>query len=122
MTGGACVGYRNREVVDAGGRRSHVERTIESSEAEIIRRIFQLSADGYGMKAIAKRLNDEGVAAPRAQQGRSQSWAPSSVRSVLFRELYRGEIVWAQTAKRDRWGRKRQASRPESDWIRRPGA
>jgi site-specific DNA recombinase len=72
------------------------------------------------VKAIAKQLNADSAPSPRAQCGRSQSWAPSSVRAVLHRPLYRGEIVWAQTAKRDQWGGKRQASRPEADWIRRP--
>jgi site-specific DNA recombinase len=65
-------------------------------------------------------LNADGALSPRAQRGRSQSWAPTSVRAILKRTLYRGEIVWAQTAKRDKWGRKHQRRRPESDWIRRP--
>jgi site-specific DNA recombinase len=102
------------------GKRSHVERVINEPEADVIRQIFQWSADGYGMKAIAKRLNEAGAVSPRAQQGRSQSWAPSSVRAVLFRRLYRGEIVWNQTRKRDTWGRTHQAGRPEADWIRVP--
>ena len=34
-------------------------------------------AEGHGLKAIAKRLNDEGAPSPRAQRGRSQTWAPS---------------------------------------------
>ena len=120
VTGGACFGYRNVEILDAAGRRSHVERTIEPAEAAVIRRIFELSAEGYGMKGIAKTLNAEGAPAPRAQQGRSRSWAPTTVREVLFRPLYRGEIIWAQTAKRDKWGRKHQAAKPETEWIRRP--
>jgi site-specific DNA recombinase len=119
VTGGTCFGYRNVEVVGPDGRRSHVEREVLPAEAEIIRQIFRLSAEGYGMKAIAKRLNAEDAPSPRAQQSRSRSWAPTSVREVLFRPLYRGEIVWAQTAKRDRWGQKRQSARPETEWIRR---
>ena len=110
---GVCFGYRNVEIVGADGKRSHVEREIEPAEADVIRQIFQLSADGYGMKAIAKRLNEAGAPSPRAQQGRSQSWAPSSVRAVLFRPLYRGEIVWNQTRKRDTWGHMHQTGRPE---------
>jgi site-specific DNA recombinase len=120
VTGGACFGYRNVEITAADGRRSHVERVIEPGEADVIRRIFQMSAAGYGLKAIAKQLNDEGVTSPRAQRGRSQSWAPTSVREVLHRQLYRGEIVWAQTAKRDKWGQKNRTARAETDWIRRP--
>ena len=90
VTGGACFRYRNLEIVTPDGARSHVEREIVPAEADVIRQIFRLSADGFGVKAIAKRLNEAGTPSPRAQQGRSQSWAPSSVREVLFRPLYRG--------------------------------
>jgi site-specific DNA recombinase len=119
VTGGACFGYRNVEIVGMDGKRSHVEREIEPTEADVVRCIFRLSAAGHGVKAIAKQLNAHGAPSPRAQRGRSQTWAPTSVRAVLFRPLYRGEIVWARTAKRDKWGRKHQSSRPEMDWIRR---
>jgi len=40
-------------------------------------------------------------AAPRPQQERPAGWARSSVHEVLFRELYRGEIVWNRTRKCD---------------------
>src|SRR5262245_43504639 len=49
VCGGSCFGYRNVEIVGADGRRSHVERVIEPAEAAVIRRIFQLSAEGYGV-------------------------------------------------------------------------
>lgn len=117
VTGGRCFGYRNVEVQDTAGNRSHVERRIEEPEAAIIQRIFQLSAEGHGMKAIAKTLNAEGASSPRAQQGRSQSWAPTSVRSVLFRDAYRGVSTWNRTRKRNRWGIHRQAPKPETDWL-----
>ena len=97
VTGGACFGYRNVEIRGADGTRSHVMREIEPTEADVIRRIFQLSAAGHGVKAIAKRLNAEGAPSPRAQRGRSQTWAPSSVRAVLYRPVYRGDLVWGQT-------------------------
>ena len=120
VTGGWCFGYRNVEIVGADGRRSHVEREIVPAQAEVIRRIFHLSAEGHGFVAIAKILNAAVAPSPRAQQGRSTSWAPSSVREVLFRPLYRGEIVWAHTAKRDKWGQTKQSARPVSEWIRKP--
>jgi len=49
-------------------------------------------------------------------------WAPSTVRSVLLRELYRGVIVWNQSRKRDRWGQQNQHARPEAEWVRVPAA
>ncbi len=71
----------------------------------------------HGKTRIAKTLNAEGALSPRAQQGRPHAWAPSSVRAVLYRHLYKGVIVWNKTKKRDAWGRRRQRPRPESEWL-----
>lgn len=46
--------------------------------AEIVKRIFQMSFDGLGIKAIGRILNQEGVLPPRAK-----SWGPSSIRKLL---------------------------------------
>ena len=73
----------------------------------------------YWLQArIAKLLNAERAPAPRPQRARPAGWAPTSVREVLFRPLYRGEIVWNQTRKRDRWGRHQQSARAGGDWVR----
>ena len=114
VTGGRCFGYRNvREV-------SGVRREIESAEADVVRQIFELAALGIGYKGISRRLNDEGAVCPRAQRGRPPGWAPSSVREVLQRSTYRGEIIWNQSRKRDAWGQHRQTARPATEWIRIP--
>jgi len=87
VTGGRVFGYENVRVD------GHVERRILEAEGAIVRRIFERSIAGYGFKAIAKQLNAEGAPSPRALLGRSQSWAPSSVREVLYKDIYRGVIV-----------------------------
>jgi hypothetical protein len=120
VTGGRVFGYDNLEVLGANGQRSHVERRINEAEAAVVLRIFQLSADGAGLTRITKTLNEDGAAAPRAQQGRPRAWASSSVREVLLRPLYRGEIVWNQTRKRDKWGASKSTKRPASEWLRVP--
>jgi site-specific DNA recombinase len=71
------------------------------SEADVVRRIFELCAAGEGLRAIAKTLNADRVPAPRAQQGRPCAWCPSTIREVLYRHRYRGVIVWNQTRKRN---------------------
>src|SRR4051812_17037569 len=101
VTGGRGFRYDKVVIPHAVGRRSHVERRINDAEAAIVRRIFSLAVDGYGQKRIAMRLNEEGTCAPRAQQDRPQGWAQSSVHGILFREIYRGELVWNRTRKRD---------------------
>jgi site-specific DNA recombinase len=117
VTGGRLFGYANVERVGSDGRRSHVEREIIDAEASVVRRIFALCADGHGVKGIAKMLNEARAPSPRAQRGRSQTWAPSSVREVLYRTTYRGVVTWNQSRKRNRWGQHAQTARPASDWI-----
>jgi site-specific DNA recombinase len=123
--GGRCFGYRNKDVfagVDADGRprRSHVEREVNEAEAAVVRRIFAESAAGRGFDGIAKLLNAEGAVAPRPKQGRPAGWCGSSVREVLLRPQYRGEVIWNRTSWHDKWDRKKFATRPEDEWVRVP--
>jgi DNA invertase Pin-like site-specific DNA recombinase len=119
VTGGVVFGYRNREVVGSDGRRQYVEREIAPEEAAVVRRIFELSASGVGVRRIAIVLDDEGALAPTPRRhGRPRSWAPSSVREILYRDLYRGVVVWNRIRKRDVWGLKRHLPRPEREWVR----
>jgi site-specific DNA recombinase len=123
VTGGRVFGYDNVDVLSGSGDRavrSHVERRVNESEAAVVLQIFQRCAGGSGVPTIAKQLNQERAASPRAQQGSPRGWAPSSVREVLYRPLYRGEIVWNQSRKRNAWGQKNQKARPESEWCRVP--
>ena len=122
VTGGRVFGYTNVDVTvpgpDGRPKRAHVERQIQEAEAAVVRRIFELAAAGRGVRAIAKALNADGAACPQSQRNRPRGWAPSSVRCVLYRDLYRGEIVWNRTRKRDPWGLKKQTRRAEGEWMR----
>ena len=123
VTGGRVFGYRNVDVysgIDAHGRplRSHVTREIREDEAAAIRRIFELCADGFGVKRIASALNAAGLPRPRAQQGRRDGWCPSSVRAVLFRDLYRGVEWWNRTKKRNAFGQVQVRDRDRAEWLR----
>jgi site-specific DNA recombinase len=119
VTGGRVFGYDNVEILDANGKRSHVEHRINEREAAVVRRIFELSAAGHGVRAIAKQLNAEGAPAPKPRKaGRPVGWSPSSLHAALKRQQYRGERVWNQSQKRDKWGRKNQQPRVAREWIR----
>ena len=96
VTGGRVFGYDNVDVMgepDTQGRRRrlHVERRINDAEADVVRRIFDLSGSGLGMTRIAKLLNADGTAAPRPQQGHPPAGWPrrsarfSTVRSIAAR-------------------------------------
>jgi site-specific DNA recombinase len=113
VSGGRTFGYAN--VRTEGGR---VVREILPDEAAVVKRIFRLCAQGKGCVRIAATLNADHAPAPRAQQERPEGWVPSSVRAVLYRDLYRGEIVWGKAQKRDGWGKLKFAKRPETEWVR----
>jgi site-specific DNA recombinase len=119
--GGRVFGYKNVDVpggTDKHGRptRSHVVLEVLPAEAAIVRQIFTLYAEGDGITRIAKRLNADGVAAPRAGTG---SWAPGAVREILRRPLYVGRVVWNKTQGITRRGTTAQRRRPETEWVRR---
>lgn len=125
VCGGSCFGYRNVEVsgdIDAQGARPrlHVSRVIHEPEAAIVRELFDRYAQGWGLVALAKALNAEGKPSPRSQRGRPAGWAPSSVRSILLRSIYRGEVVWNKSRKRTTQGTIHQRPRPSSEWISTP--
>jgi DNA invertase Pin-like site-specific DNA recombinase len=118
VAGGSLFGYRNAPVLD-GTRRSHVERVLHAEEAQIIRRIFEMCAAGIGYQKIAHTLNEEGVTAPDPRRaGRPRGWAPSAIREMLLREMYRGVIVWNRTERIIRRGGRGQRQRPSEQWLR----
>jgi Recombinase len=82
-SGGLCYGYRVVKSL-AGGTLTTGERAIEPGEAAIVERIFREYVAGIAPKAIAKRLNQDGIAATSASRGdlstfsrgcRSAAWA-----------------------------------------------
>ena len=115
VTGGRVFGYDNVRR-NSGG----VMRIVNETQAAIVQQIFELYAQGHGLRQIAHQLNEIGALCPRAQQGRPNGWAPSSIRELLYRPLYRGELVWNRTKKRNRWGQAQQQDRPDGEWLRRP--
>ncbi len=117
VAGGITYGYRNREITRPGadGRpvRDHVVREIHPEQADVIRRIFTMAADGLGFSRIAKRLNAEAVPCPRGPRG----WATSGVREMLLRDLYRGRVVWGKTRWADKGGTKVKVDVPANEWL-----
>jgi len=71
------------------------------------------------MKRIAIDLNHDGTLSPQPREGRSQSWAHSSVRHILLNERYRGVVLWEKTRKAGSpKGTRVYQHRPQSEWRR----
>lgn len=65
------------------------QMVINETEAIVIRRIFSLYLQGYGMQAIANMLNEDGV--PR-RYGHTH-WYSGTIKYVLTNERYMGDAV-----------------------------
>ncbi len=81
------------------------EFEIVPTEADIVRRIYQLYIDGWGYKKIANQLTDEGIPTPRmAEQERKlaagedyhrtvkPAWAIVTVQGILDNDFYIGTL------------------------------
>jgi len=88
-------------------------REIVPKQAAIVKRIFEMSADGQGLLRIAKALNAEGIPSPTGR-----GWATTGIREMLRRDLYRGVSVYGKTAREWRDGGKFKVDVPEKEWLR----
>lgn len=107
VTGGRCYGYQNERTPEG-----YVRRIVNEDEATVVRRVFEQYAAGVGMLTIAHRLNHEGVKPPRGR-----GWAPSAIREMLYRPVYRGEMVWGKLQKVARRGTRKQIRRDRDEWL-----
>jgi site-specific DNA recombinase len=85
----------------------------------LINQIFEWSAAGHSLKAIAGLLNNAKVPPPQKRADRSHpTWCPTAVRAMLRRELYIGKKIWNQTKFVKTPGTNKRVSRPRprSEW------
>ena len=94
--GGRSYGYDVVKQLDAAGDPLRGDRTVNEQETDIIRRIFLDYSVGMSPKAIAARLNTDGIAGPSGK-----TWGQSTINGnrhrgtgVLNNELYVGRLVW----------------------------
>ncbi|WP_454819262.1 recombinase family protein [Labrys neptuniae] len=119
--GGNAYGYDVVRRVGANGEAVRGDRTINADQASVIRRIFRDFADGRSAKAIAFRLNHEGIAGPTGGVwgASTLNGNPKRNNGILNNELYIGRLVWnRQRFIKDPDTGKRQARpNPESEWV-----
>ena len=119
--GGNSYGYDVVRGLGPDGLPLTGERRINAREAAIVRRIFEEYAAGVSPRAIAKRLNAEGVPGPSGG-----TWGPSTIHGnrqrgtgILNNELYIGRLVWNRLryVKDPETGKRVSRLNPESGWI-----
>lgn len=94
---------------------SHFEIKVQNDEANVVRRIWEMFADGLGQKVIARTLNDEGVPAPK-KGGR---WPGKTIHGILNQQKYVG--IWpyrtTKVVKNPFTDKLTQQKRPKSEWL-----
>jgi site-specific DNA recombinase len=126
VTGGRVYGYTN---VRLPGVKAPAKLVIDDEQSTVVRRIFSMTAEGYGLTKIAKQLNAEGIAGPQRlsaakieeieKAGRVvpvNRWSSTGVREVLHRELYKGDVVLGKVK---RTGPRTRERVPASEWKHR---
>jgi len=119
--GGLSYGYDVVKRTDREGEPVRGERTINEEQAEIVRRIFRAFAAGISPRAIARRLNDEGIPGPAGAL-----WTDSTLRGhakrgtgLINNELYIGKLVWNRLRylKDPSTGKRVSRINPPEAWI-----
>jgi site-specific DNA recombinase len=121
---GLAYGYRRANRLDERGELIRGLREIDPDQGEVVLRIFAEYASGSSPKAIAGRLNAEGVPAPRGATWRGSTILGDRQRKngMLNNRLYAGVLVHNRTSKvTDPRSRKTLIRpNPESQWIEQP--
>ena len=115
-TGGRLFGYRTSPGPDGA------HWVVFEPEAEIVRRIFRLYADSLSMKALAAKLNAEGLPFPGKATRHGpmrRGWAVSTIHTILANEKYLGRWVWNKTmfVKDPVTGKRTPVARSKDDWV-----
>lgn len=119
--GGNSYGYDVVVNFSGAGEPERGERRINQAEADIVRRIFEAYAAGTSPKAIAHKLNKEGVSGPSGK-----GWGPSTINGnwrrgtgILNNEMYVGRLVWNRQSfiKNPDNGKRVARLNPPSAWV-----
>src|SRR5439155_20476635 len=99
-----------------------VQRIQLASYCGLVRRIFSMYAEGLSVKAIAVRLNMEGVPFPAKVTRRGpmrRAWAISTIYTIPMSGQYVGRWVWnkAMFVKDPETGKRTAVLRPKDDWV-----
>jgi site-specific DNA recombinase len=123
---GIAYGYRRANRIDARGELVRGLREIDEDQAEIVRRIFREFAAGQSPRAIAERLNADGVPPVQPRSGASSYWRASTIygdrkrkNGILQNRLYIGQLVFNRTRKVNdpRTRKPLIRANPESEWL-----
>lgn len=107
---------------------------IDEEAASVVRRIFEMTLQGIGSTAVARRLNSEGILTPGAyfrmkhpgsnrfrKASEKNGWTAASVLNILHQYEYTGALVGRKRYKAS-LHEKRTVPQDKADWIIYEGA
>jgi site-specific DNA recombinase len=122
IPGGNSYGYTIVRRLLADGSVTTGERELEPEQADAVRRIFQMYADGKAPRTIAAILNTEGVSSPRGGLWNASTINGSRQRrnGILNNELYIGTITYNRQrfVKDPETGKRVSRLNPEHEWVK----
>lgn len=102
---------------------------IDEPAAEVVRTIFKLYLEGYGLTRIAHYLNEQGFPCPTeykrlngenyrpSQQGmKGRIWRDTSISSILKNQIYCGDMVQGKTGTIS-YKNSKKVRKASSEWI-----
>lgn len=97
-----CFGYK---------RGKNGELAINEPEAEIVRTIFQMRAEGNSLGKISDWLHEKGIPSPTGRE----HWSRETISKLLRNEKYIGNVLLQKTFVKDLFSRKQLKNNGEHD-------
>ncbi len=115
--GGKVYGYDNLAILE-GSVKKRTEYRVNDEQARIVRDIFEMYADGKGLRGVAVELNARKILSPSAGKRGIGLWSPSALHSIIRNERYRGIVVYGRFRKTYKKGTKVRVQRKAEEVIR----
>lgn len=80
--------------------------------AWVVKKMFEMMRDGYGRQAISLELDKLGV-----KPSFKDTWAPSTITSIIKNEVYLGHIIWGKVRYQKRNGKYTRKKVDKDQWI-----
>ncbi len=121
IPGGKSYGYNLVHSLKDNGQVERGQRTINTAEANVVRRVFSAYVAGNNPRKIASSLNADKIPSPRGGQ-----WNASTINGnrkrrngILNNELYLGRITYNRQrfVKDPDTGKRRSRPNPETLWV-----
>ena len=102
-----------------GYRKSELDKhklIVNPEEAEVVRIIFNMAADGKSLASIAKELYRRNIPSRSPKKPVPCQWNSSSIRTILKNEVYLGRIIYGKR-KNISYKNQTQLEMPKENWI-----